>query len=128
MSYRNRTFSSIIEYGLNLYFLDLSFGNVAKALSFLKIPKISYILFENRYKSTGDENIQGKRKSKCIKYENTINAGAELIWIWKVIELTNKEILSFYISKERNMFIVERSLSKVVKEYGLNSISSHGGT
>ncbi len=34
-----------------------------------------------------------------------IKSGSELIWLWIVIEPANKEILSFYISKERNMFV-----------------------
>ena len=50
----------------------------------------------------------------------------ELVWIWVVIEPTNKEILSFYISKERNMFVAERVLSEVINKYGLHSVSSDG--
>ncbi len=37
MCTRNRTPSQIIGYGLHLYFLGLSFRNMAKALSFLKM-------------------------------------------------------------------------------------------
>ncbi len=43
MCTRNRTSSQIIGYGLYLYFLGLSFRNTAKALSFLKIIKISHV-------------------------------------------------------------------------------------
>ena len=43
MSFRNRTPSQIIGYGLYLYFLGLSFRNTAKALSFLQIVKISHV-------------------------------------------------------------------------------------
>ena len=43
MKLRNRTSSQIIGYGLYLYFLGLSFRNTAKALSFLKIVKISHV-------------------------------------------------------------------------------------
>ncbi len=43
MSTRNRTPSQIIGYGLQLYFLGLSFRNTAKALSFLHIIKISHV-------------------------------------------------------------------------------------
>jgi hypothetical protein len=38
-----------------------------------------------------------------------------------------KEILSFHASKERNMFVAERILSKVVEEYGLHSVSTNDG-
>ncbi len=40
---RKKTASQIIGYGLYLYFLGLSFRNTAKALSFLKIVKISHV-------------------------------------------------------------------------------------
>src|SRR5690242_20256830 len=43
MGSRNRTPLQIIGYGLYLYFLGLSFRNTAKALSFLKIIKISHV-------------------------------------------------------------------------------------
>ena len=47
MTTRNRTSSKIIGYGLYLYFLGLSFRNTAKALSFLKIVKISHVSIWN---------------------------------------------------------------------------------
>ena len=43
---RNGTPSNIIDYGLYLYFLGLSFRNTSKALSFLKI-KISHVSIWN---------------------------------------------------------------------------------
>ena len=61
--------------------------------------------------------------------ETAIKSGSELIWLWVVIESENKEILSFCISKERNMFVAERILSEVVNMYG-SIIKFHlmGGT
>ena len=47
MYIKNRTLSKIIGYGLHLYFLGLSFRNIAKALSFLKIIKISHVSIWN---------------------------------------------------------------------------------
>jgi hypothetical protein len=41
--------------------------------------------------------------------DETVNKiGSEFIWLWIAIEPTNKEILGFNISKERNMFVAER--------------------
>ena len=74
--------------------------------------------------------IKFSSKTKIKEYvidEPVIKAGSELVWIWVVIEPTKKEILSFYISKERNMFVAERVLSEVVNKYGLHSVSSDGG-
>ena len=64
----------------------------------------------NGFKSTDQRNFLVKRKSQYILDETTIKAGLELVWIWVVIEPANKEILSFRISKERNMFCC-RSIS-----------------
>ena len=44
-----------------------------------------------------------------------------------VIEPKNKEILTTYISKKRNISIVKRFLSPVVNKYGLYAVSSDGG-
>ncbi|HEY6537028.1 MAG TPA: DDE-type integrase/transposase/recombinase, partial [Candidatus Nitrosocosmicus sp.] len=60
--------------------------------------------------------------------ETAIKSGSELIWLWVVIESENKEILSFCISKERNMFVAERIMSEVVNMYGKHQVSSDGGT
>ncbi|MDQ6724407.1 MAG: DDE-type integrase/transposase/recombinase [Thermoproteota archaeon] len=131
MKSRNRTPSQIIGYGLYLYFLGLSFRNAAKALSFLLLAKISHVSIWNwvqRYKPT-KKYRKNKKIIEFIVDETAIKAGSELIWLWVVVEPTNdKEILSFHISKERNMFVAERFLSRVVNKYGLHRVSSDGGT
>ena len=101
-------------------------------LSVLHIVKISHASIWN-----GIQKYKPKkkyRKNKKIKEyvidKNAVKSGSELIWLWVVIEAENKEILSFYKSKERNMIVAERFLSKVVEEYGLHSVSTtdDGGT
>jgi putative transposase len=57
-----------------------------------------------------------------------IKVGSELIWLWVVIELESKRIIGITISKERNMFVAERLLSKIVIEYGKHPVSSDGGS
>jgi putative transposase len=126
---RNRTPSNIIGYGLYLYFLGLSFRNTSKALSFLKIAKISHVSIWNWIQKYKPWKYLRKRKIKeYIIDETAIKAGSELIWLWVIIEPKHKEILDVDISKERNMFVAERFLSKVVNKYGLHSVSSDGGT
>jgi putative transposase len=83
------------------------------------------------YKIQTRENITSKKKKKIDEYiidETAIKIGVELIWFWVVIEPKDKEILSFDISKERNMFVVERFLSHIIKEYGEHPVSTDGGT
>jgi putative transposase len=130
MSIRNRTHSSIIGYGLYLYFLGLSFRNAAKALSFLKITKISHLVsIWNWLQKYRPWKYFKKRKIKEYVIDETmIKAGSELIWLWVVIESENKNIVAINISKERNMFVAERFLDGVTKEYGRHQVSTDGGT
>ncbi len=130
MSTRNRTPSQIIGYGLYLYFLGLSFRNAAKALSFLHLIKISHVSIWNwiqKYKPTKKFN-EKKKINEYIIDETAVKVGSELIWLWVVIEPIDKEILSINISKERNMFVVERFISNIIKEYGTHPVSTDGGT
>jgi len=57
-----------------------------------------------------------------------IRVGSELIWLWVAIESKNKQILGLSISKERNMFVAERFISRLIKIYGKHNISTDGGT
>ncbi|MDQ6723723.1 MAG: hypothetical protein M3Z01_05595 [Thermoproteota archaeon] len=43
------------------------------------------------------------------------------------IELESKEILGISISKERNMFIAERFISRLVRIHGQHPVSTDGG-
>ncbi len=129
MSIRNRTHSNIIGYGLYLYFLGLSFRNTAKALSFLKITKISHVSIWHWIQNYKPKRFFHKRNIKeYIIDETAIKAGSELLWLWVVVEPNDKQILSFHISKERNMFVaIERFLSRVLDKYGLHQVSSDDG-
>jgi putative transposase len=107
MSTRNRTSTKIIGYGLYLYFLDgLSFRSTAKALSFLKIIKISHVSIWHwiqKYKPRKYFKNTKIQEYSCIqKDETAIKAGSsELIGLWIVIEPKHKEILTNDISKEQ---------------------------
>jgi putative transposase len=76
--------------------------------------------------------MSSKKKKKIDEYiidETAIKIGVELIWFWVVIEPKDKEILlSFDISKDRNMLVAERFLSHIIKEYGEHPVSTDGGT
>ena len=130
MSTRNRTSSNIIGYGLYLYFLGLSFRNTAKALSFLKIAKISHVsIWKWIQKYRPWKHLKKKKIKEYIIDETAIKAGSELIWLWVIIEPTYKEILSFDISKEaKYVCCTKRFLSQVINKYGLHPVSSDGGT
>ena len=127
---RNRTSSTDIGYGLYLYFLGLSTRNVAKALSFLHIVKRSHVAIWNWIQKYQPKKISSQRNKidEYIVDETVIKVGSEFIWLWVAIDSKNKQILTLNISKERNMFVAERFLSNIIKEYGKHPVSTDGGT
>jgi len=56
------------------------------------------------------------------------SGSSEYSWLWVAIEFESKRIVGFSISKERNMLIAERFISKLVKNYGPHPVSTDGGT
>ena len=127
---RNRTSSRDIGYGLYLYFLGLSTRNVAKALSFLNIVKRSHVSIWNWIQTYQPKRISSQRNKidELIVDEAVIKVGSELIWLWVAIDSKNKQILAQNISQERNMFVAERFLSNIIREYGKHPVSTDGGT
>jgi putative transposase len=76
MKSKNRTSAKIIGYGLYLYFLGLSFRNTTKALSFLKIVKISHVSIWNwiqKYKPR--KYFKNKKILEFIIDETAIKVG-----------------------------------------------------
>ena len=126
---RKRTEFEDIAYSIHLYFSGISLKNTAKAISkFIKRSHtdairdwiLKYLPERLYYKKT--------RIAEFIIDETQIKVGAEYIWLWVAIESETKNIVATSISKERNMFVAERLLSNVVKEYGKHPVSTDGGT
>src|SRR3954462_12421197 len=128
MNTRNRTPSSYISYGLNLYYSGLSLRLVSERLScFIKRNHVSVWNWIQKYKP---QKIKSKRKkvSEYIVDETMLKVGSKYIWLWIAIEPENCRILALSMSKERNMLIAERFLSSIVEDYGKNIVSTDGGT
>jgi len=66
--------------------------------------------------------------SEFIVDETLIKVGSEYIWLWVAIDAKSKVILALTICKERNMFVAERFLSDIVRDYGKHHVSTDGGT
>ena len=112
-----------------MYFLGLSTRNVAKALSFLNIVKRSHVAIWNWIQKYQPKRISSQRNKidEFIVDETVIKVGSELIWFWVAIEPKNRQILAQSISQERNMFVAERFLSGIVRDYGKHPVSTDGG-
>jgi len=126
---RNRTPSKYIYYALYFYFSGLSLRRASKILSsyFIKRNHVSVWNWIQKYHPN---KIFTKRKriSEYIVDETLLKVGSEYIWLWVAIEPKNREILALSISKERNMFVAERFILGLVKNYGKHPVSTDGGT
>jgi putative transposase len=125
---RKRTKTEDIVYAIHLYFLGLSLRNTSKALS--RFVNRSHTAIRDWIQRYQTEELLSKRKKidEYIVDETLIKVGSELIWLWVAIEPQNRQILAVSISKEKNMFVAERFLSNLVKEYGKHPVSTDGGT
>jgi putative transposase len=110
MNTRNRTPSEYVKYGLYLYFSGLSLRRTSERLSCL--IKRNHVSIWNWIQKYKPKKIISKKKriAEFIIDETLIKVGSEFIWLWVAIESSNKAILGFDISKERNMFVAQRSL------------------
>ena len=125
---RKRTKLEDIVYSLNLYFSGLSLRNTAKAISkFINRSHTAIRDWIQRYKP--ERLFYNKTKiSAFIIDETQIKVGSEFIWLWVAIETETKNIVATSISKERNMFVAERFLYNITKDYGKHPVSTDGGT
>jgi putative transposase len=125
---RNKTPPEYIYHGLYLYFSGLSLRRTSQQLS--SLIKRNHVTIWNWIQKYHPQRISSKSKriSEFIIDETLIKVGSEYVWLWVAIEPENKEILALSISKERNMFVAERFISKLVKTYGSHPVSTDGGT
>jgi putative transposase len=90
------------------------------------LPKsgIGFRSFIQKKKSLAER----KEVSEYIVDETVLKTGSENIWLWVATEPENGQFLAQTISKERNMFVAERHLSSIVRDYGKHAVSTDGGT
>jgi putative transposase len=57
-----------------------------------------------------------------------LQIGSGEAWLWVAVEPIHKQILGVYISRHRNMIVVEAFLSSLIRIYGKSTVYSDGGT
>ena len=130
MSIRNRISSQIIGYGLYLYFLGLSFRRTTKALSFLKITKISHVSIWKWIQKYRPWKYLKKRKIKeYIIYETAIKAGSGInMDLGLLLNQQIKKFFHFIYQKIETCLLPNEFCLEVINKYGLHSVSSDGDT
>ena len=125
---RKRTKLKDIVYSLHLYFSGLSLRSTSKALS--KSVHRSHAAIRDWIQKYKPERLfyHKVKIAEFIIDETQIKIGSELIWLWVGIESETKNIVAINISKELYMFVAERFLDGVIKEYGRHPVSTDEGT
>ncbi len=57
-----------------------------------------------------------------------IQIGHREAWLWVAIEPVHSTVLGIYLSRHRNMLVVESFLRSLIKIYGRHTVYSDGGT
>lgn len=123
---KKRTSIENIVYSLHLYFSGLSLRNTSKAIS--RFIKRSHTAIRDWIQKYKPERLY-YRKIKISEFiidETQLKVGSEIIWLWVAIEPKNKRILALSMSKERNMFVAERFISRLTKVHGNHPVSTDG--
>ena len=117
------------SYSLHLYFSGLSLRNTSKAI--FKFVHRSHSEIRDCWIQKYKPKRLFYKETKIAEYiidETQIKVGSEFIWLWVAIESETKNIVAINISKERNMFVAERFLYNVTKDFGKHPVSTDGGT
>ncbi|MFZ0514574.1 MAG: DDE-type integrase/transposase/recombinase [Candidatus Nitrosopolaris sp.] len=57
-----------------------------------------------------------------------LQIGSTEAWMWASVERIHRVVLGFYISRHRNMVVVESFLKSLIEIYGRHMVYSDGGT
>jgi putative transposase len=127
---RNRTRPFLIRYALYLYFLGLSLRSTSKALE--PFVDRSYVAIWYWIQEFNPIDVfPNKKKSRIVAFiidETIVHVGSAEAWLWVAIEPIHNRILGVYISRHRNMLVVESFLRSLIQLYGKHIVYSDGGT
>ena len=124
---RNKTPPEYVYRGLYLYFSGLSLRRTSERLSYC--IKRNHVTIWNWIQKYQPKIIKTKQRRICefIVDETLLKVGSEYTWLWVAIDAKSKEILALSISKERNMFVAERFLLNIIRDYGKHPVSTDDG-
>lgn len=117
-------------YALYLYFLGLSFRSTSKALEPFNENKRSHVSIWNWVQRFNPKLIYSRKRrvTAFIIDETMIQIGPREAWLWVAIEPVHSIVLGIYLSRHRNMLVVESFLRSLIKIYGRHTVYSDGGT
>ena len=124
---RERTSAAIMMYALYLYFLGLSFRNTSRALEpFVERSHVAIWQWVQRFDPK--QVYPCKRIAAFLIDETQLQIGSTEAWVWVAVEPIHRVVLGVYISRHRNMLVVESFLKSLIEIYGNHIVYSDGGT
>ncbi|MFZ0510380.1 MAG: DDE-type integrase/transposase/recombinase, partial [Candidatus Nitrosopolaris sp.] len=69
-----------------------------------------------------------KRIAAFLIDETQLQIGSTEAWVWVAAEPIHRVVLGVYISRHRNMLVVESFLKSLIEIYGRHIVYSDGGT
>jgi len=121
---RERTFAEIVMYALYLYFLDLSFRNTVRALE--PFAERSHVAIWEWVQKFDPKQVYPCKSRAAFLTQMQI--GGNEAWLWVAIEPIHRSILGVYVSRHRNMLVVEALLKSLIEIYDRHIVYSDGGT
>ncbi len=105
----------------------MSFRNTSRALQ--PFAERSHVaIWEWVQKFDPKQVYPCKRIAVFLIDETYIQIGGTEAWIWIAIEPIHRIVLGVYISRHRNMLVVEAFLKSLIEMYGRHIVYSDGGT
>jgi putative transposase len=124
---RERTSAEIVMYAMYLYFLGLSFKNTSRTLEpFLERSHVAVWQWVQRFDPK--QVYPCKRIAAFLIDETQLQIVSSEAWLWAAIEPIHTVVLGVYISRHRNMLVVEAFLKSLIEIYGRHIVYSDGGT
>jgi putative transposase len=124
---RERKSVGVVMYALYLYFLGLSFRNTSKAIE--PFADRSHVaIWEWIQRFDPKQVYLCKRIAAFLIDETQLQIGSTEAWVWVAVEPIHRVVLGVFISRHRNMLVVEAFLRSLIELYGRHAVYSDGGT
>ncbi len=123
---RQRTSTWTVMYALYLYFLGLSFRSTARAIEpFADRSHVAIWYWVQKFSPV--QFYQRRRVPAYLIDETQVQIGRNEAWLWIAIEPVHKTVLGVYVSRHRNIMVVEAFLRSLIRLYGKHVVYSDGG-
>jgi putative transposase len=125
---RERTNPHVVLYALYLYFLGLSFRNVAHALEpFGEEARTFSAVWQWVQRFEPHRVFDIPRIQAFLVDETYVKVGSFEAWVWVAVEPIHRYILGVHLSRHQNILVAQIFLESLVERYGKHVVYTDGG-